>query len=134
VVNGGGQSLKLPRSIILRGKKNFGALFSQGKTLRGKNVNMRFRIFDNPAPDCKLAFIAAKRLGNAVKRNQMKRRMREAFRIHQHILTDTVEHCGVGLHGAFMVKNCGISYENIESDVVSLLEHLKQKLLKNNNC
>jgi len=131
VGNKGGQSLKLPRSIILRGKKNFGALFSQGTTLYGKNVNMRIRIFDSPTPDCKLAFIAAKRLGNAVKRNKMKRRMREAFRIHQHILTDVVDRCGVGVHGAFMAKKCGVSYKYIESDVVSLLENVKQKLLKN---
>lgn len=129
----GGSSLKLPRKKILRGKKNFDALFSQGDTLHGKKVNMRFRIFNNTNPECKMAFIAATRLGNAVKRNTMKRRMREAFRLHQHIVTDAIQDSGFSLHGALMAKHCGVCYQRIELDVISLLEQLKKTLLKKRN-
>ena len=125
-----GKKFSLSRNAILRGKKNFDALFTTGNTLHGRYVNMRFRIFDTANPECKVAFVAAKRLGNAVKRNTMKRRMREAYRLHQHILTDEVSRSGVGLHGAFMIKKCGQPYKNIERDMISFSNTLA-KMIKN---
>jgi ribonuclease P protein component len=49
-----------------------------------------FYILPSPNGFCQLGTAVGKRLGHAVLRNQVKRRMREVFRLHQHRLKKPV--------------------------------------------
>ncbi len=53
-------------------------MLKTGFRIPGKNVN----IFTKTANDKRFAVLTPKRLGNAVKRNKMKRLIREIYRVH----------------------------------------------------
>lgn len=61
----------------LKSKKAIGRLFDEGLTGRSGYIMVKALLSDSGA---KIAFIAPKRTGNAVKRNRIKRRMRAAVR------------------------------------------------------
>jgi len=62
----------------IKSRKDFGAVFSSGR--RASDRLVRVTALQNTRSDGKLAFVAAKRLGNAVYRNRCKRVLREAAR------------------------------------------------------
>lgn len=123
-----GSSLTLPRSKILRGRRNFQRLFEKATTFRATTVDLRFRIYDDPEEQCLIGFIAKKKLGKAVKRNRIKRQMREAYRINQHQLTGLFESGKFGLHGVFMATSIEMDFNTVEDDIVYLMKRLRDFL------
>ena len=79
-------SHELPRSSILRGKSAFEKLFRASNTFRSGSILFRYCQVPLSDPSSALpnhlqtAFIAPKRIGNAVIRNKTKRVLRETFR------------------------------------------------------
>jgi len=67
---------RLPKNEILRGKKCFETVFSGGDVVFGKIMSIRFM----KAEDRRAAFAVSKKAGNAVKRNRIKRLLREIYR------------------------------------------------------
>lgn len=61
----------------IKSKKEFGQVFSDGRRDGGRLVRV---VFLESEQDGSIAFVAAKRLGNAVYRNRCKRLLREAAR------------------------------------------------------
>ncbi|SHF21775.1 ribonuclease P protein component [Fodinibius roseus] len=119
----------LPRGKILRGRKNFQRLFEGDvRILRKKHVGLRYHLTDDPSSGCLLGFIVKKSLGDAHKRNHMKRLLREAYRLHQHILTDPLQRIQRTLHGAFMAHTVDASFAEVEHDVTSLLAQVRDQL------
>ncbi len=72
-----GHSLK--RDERLRLQAEFRRVFQQGSRVSDEHLVL-YACF-NDAGRCRLGLSVAKRLGNAVKRNRLKRRLREAFRL-----------------------------------------------------
>lgn len=74
----------LPRAVRIRGKKDFDRIF----TVRVRVSDARMTIYGslNGGEFTRLGIAASRRLGSAVKRNRLKRRMREAFRRIRHEL------------------------------------------------
>jgi ribonuclease P protein component len=64
----------------IKSKKDFEAVFTRGRRARTPLVRIQILRTDEGDPT-KVAFVAAKRLGNAVFRNRCKRMLREAYRI-----------------------------------------------------
>ena len=62
----------------IKSRKEFGAVFAKGR--RATDRLVRVTVLQNTSSDGKVAFVAAKRLGNAVYRNRCKRVLREAAR------------------------------------------------------
>lgn len=119
----------LPRAKILRGRKNFQRLFEGGvRVLHQPNVSMRYRIVDFSSFGCLMGFIVKKSLGKAHKRNYMKRLLREAYRLHQHMLADSLQQAGQTLHGAFMAKTVDASFADVEQEVIALLAQVREQL------
>lgn len=119
----------LPRSMILRGKKNFQRLFDHGLSLHARHIDLRYVLLDREP--CLMGFVVSRRLGKAHKRNQIKRRMREAYRLHYYdILQETCRQVSRGFHAAFIAKNTTADYHAIEHDCVRLLTILQNRLIK----
>ena len=64
----------------IKSKRDFERLFSSGKRLNGSLLRVRVACTDEGVPG-RVAFVAAKRLANAVFRNRCKRVLREAARL-----------------------------------------------------
>lgn len=63
----------------IKSKSDFERVFTQGRRLSDRLLRMRVLARDDGSPG-RVAFVAAKRLGNAVYRNRCKRVLREAAR------------------------------------------------------
>lgn len=118
----------LPKSHILRGRRNFEELFSSSSFLAGSSVNLRYAAYPDSSNKMLVGFIAPKRIGNAVKRTRAKRLMREAYRINQHILTELPDIDQKGLHFVFMAKHADLTFSEVKKDVNQLLNTLRSQL------
>lgn len=118
----------LPKSHILRGRRNFEELFSSSSFLAGSSVNLRYAAYPDVSKKMLVGFIAPKKIGNAVKRSQAKRLMREAYRLNQHLLTDNPELKKTGLHFVFMAKHANLTFSEVQEDVIQLLNSLTRQL------
>jgi len=71
----------LPRARIIRRRRVFDATRLKGKRVANRYMALNFLPHDPAKPDqASVAFLTPKRLGGAVKRNQLRRRMREIYR------------------------------------------------------
>ncbi|MDZ7772824.1 MAG: ribonuclease P protein component [Balneolaceae bacterium] len=119
----------LPRNRILRGRKAFQNLFSRNAShLRGTYADLRYHTRPSDNPEYKMAFIVPRRMGKAVRRNQCRRRLKEAFRHHQTHLSETVDTQQITFQGALMATSIDAGYHELEGDVRSLLEQARERL------
>ena len=70
-------------------KSDFKNVFDNGRVF--KNSNIVAYILLNGTQNSRLGVIVKKKIGNAVKRNRIKRLFRESFRINQYHLTRCVD-------------------------------------------
>ena len=68
--------LKMTLPIRLKKEKDFTFLFKNGKRLYSESLTLLYY----PAKEIKVGFIVGKKFGNSVKRNRIKRLLRESFR------------------------------------------------------
>lgn len=120
--NGSGRHT-LPRAKILRGKSNFDRLFREGNRLTASSVDLRFTALPDATAGCLVAFVAGRKLGNAVVRNRCKRRMREAYRQFP-VSPDSSR----GLHLILIAKKSDVPYSQVDSDIRSLIDRLQAQL------
>lgn len=124
------RDFSLPKANILRGRKNFQRLFKPGAvTLHNELVDLRFRIYSDPEEGCLMGFIVKKRLGKATQRNRIKRLLREAYRLNQHILTPVFEHTSISFHGVLMASTIEIDFNTAGEQVADLLQRAKEHIL-----
>jgi ribonuclease P protein component len=69
----------LSKAERIKGKKEIRELFSSGRRVHFSE----FLLIYLPAPKPKAGFITSKKMGTAVKRNRIKRIMREAYRMNK---------------------------------------------------
>jgi ribonuclease P protein component len=67
----------LPKHQRLKGKQAIKALFKKGKRFHRKNLTIIYLFAEEP----KVGFFASKEIGGAVKRNRIRRILREAYRM-----------------------------------------------------
>ena len=94
--------LGLPRSRILKKKKDFQAVYSRGKSYANRFLVLY--VFRSHGLQGKVGFAAGKKLGNAVKRNRVKRLLRESYRLHQVEIEEGFSLLLVGRKAALDVK------------------------------
>lgn len=120
--NGSGRHT-LPRAKILRGKSHFDRLFREGNRLTASSVDLRYTALPDATAGCLVAFVAGRKLGNAVVRNRCKRRMREAYR--QYPVAPDISR---GVHLILIAKKPDVSYSQVDSDIRSLIDRLQTQL------
>lgn len=78
-----------------------------------------------------IGFVAPKkRIKSAVKRNRVKRLLREAYRLHQGYFQDLFSHKNFGFHAIFMAKSDNITYQEVETDMIPILIQVRKKLIE----
>lgn len=83
-VSGSGKRSKFPRSVRLLRHADFERVYKQGR----RHFASHMTVFYLPRPEAegiRVGFTVGKVLGGAVVRNRMKRRLREAVRLHGRI-------------------------------------------------
>jgi ribonuclease P protein component len=122
--------LRLPRTAILRGKKAFAGLFDGGSFLRGRYIDFKYALRPSGTGNVRVAFIAGKRLGNAVVRNRCKRLTREAYRLTQHQFGDLFSGSGMDLEAAFIAKGAHFGLDQYVEQMHHIVERLKSRALR----
>jgi ribonuclease P protein component len=71
----------------IRKKSDFVSIYKKGNRFRGKYFNLVY--LSNALDHSRMAAVASKKVGNAVKRNKAKRWMRVLYRRKKELLNDT---------------------------------------------
>ena len=119
----------LPKSRILRGRRNFQNLFSGSSLIQSPTVNLRYTTFITSQEVFKIGFISPKKTGNAIKRNHAKRLMRESFRLNQHQIIDTVKDLSIGVHCVLVARTTNLDFAEVQNHIVTMLDELRNRLL-----
>jgi len=127
------QRFTLRKDERMCSKKAFSHLFEHGKSIR-IGVLKIFFVLDPPedlaTSQVMVAFTASKRsFKRAVDRNYLKRRMREAYRLHRPLLSNTLEDRGTRMLLLFSYQaRQRADYDRIRRSMVRALHTLKDQL------
>lgn len=114
------------KSEKLVSRKMIDTLFNAGETVKAYPIIAKF-IIEESYPTPKVAFsVPKRRVKSAVKRNRIKRQMREAYRLNKSLIAHT-NNQGLAL---FLIYNGPekASYQFIEDKIVLLLQGIAKKL------
>lgn len=114
----------LPRKDIIRSGKDINALLEKGETLFKHPVKATFRTATGAGTARMMVSVPKRNFKRAVKRNLLKRRIREAFRLNRHLLGEGAE---IDIMFVYLGKEIA-DYATIESSVKFLLGQLKDRL------
>ncbi len=114
-----------PKNQRLKSRKKIAEIFEKGNTLWSYPVQLIWKKFDESSPGVvQVAFVAPKRkIKKATDRNKIKRRLREAYRIHKSSILPA--DLSFGLMFIYQAQEM-LSYSQIEKSVRNLI-HKFQK-------
>jgi len=123
----GPKKFGFPKAERLTGKKRIEELFRDGSSFF--LYPYRVKYLCEPAagmPHQVLISVPKKKIKKAVKRNLIKRRIREAYRLHKHTLDSKPE---VSLSVGFIYQaNEPLPYHQLEKKMIACLQKLEQQL------
>jgi len=111
-----------PRTRRLRKRRDFLRIQRQyrgkglDKKLERKSPHFVVILASGPEPECRLGVTVSRKVGSAVQRNAIKRRVREFFRNHRHKLQPA--------HDLLIIARAGadkLSYRDVESELAQVL-------------
>lgn len=116
-----------PRSQKLKSRKLIESLFTEGQSVKAFPMIGVWKRIEDEDPLCQVGFSVSKRnFKRAVDRNEVKRKMREVFRLNQQILKPA-ERPGTKL--VFMIIFVGKAlpdYSLVEKKIITLLKRLSE--------
>lgn len=107
-------SFCFPRTRLLTHRSEYERLKRDGTTQRGRFLMLSVMTMENSAP-WRAGFVTSGRLGGAVVRNRVRRRLREIVRRHQHELRPGVWFAIIARHEA-----AAASYHTLEDEWLRL--------------
>lgn len=120
-----------PKEEHLCGEIRINKLFTEGKAFIVYPIRIVYRIDEknDDVPLKVLVSVPKKRFKRAVKRNRIKRLMREAYRLNKIPLINIVEAKHLNLHIALnYVSNEEVDYKLIELKVIDALKKIADKI------
>ena len=107
---------KYPRAFRLNRASEFRLVKASGKSWTGEHLVLAVLRRETEA-DPRIGIITTRRLGNAVRRNQVRRRIREIFRLNQHRIKK-----GVWLIAIARASAVTATFKELERDWLRLIE------------
>ncbi len=110
------KSYSFPKSEHLYGEKKIGRLFAEGSSFVVYPLRVVFLQVggEDGVPVKVMVSVPKKRFKRAVKRNRLKRLMRESYRLNKHLLTEHCVQSGMQLNISFQY----ISDEELDFDYI----------------
>ena len=120
-----------PKAEHLVSNKDTEALFTSGsRAFTVFPVRAVFRkVEECTFPAMVMISVGKRHFRHAVDRNRAKRQIREAYRLHKHVLWDALNSQGTHLHMAFVwLSDEPVPSEQVETAVTKLLQIISEKL------
>ncbi len=124
-------NFSFPKKEKLCSQKVIDELFSSGRSFIKYPLRVIFMTQEEQpdVPVSVLVSVSKRRFKRAYKRNLLKRRIREAYRLNKHILFPMLEKSSVKIVVAFIYLPIEIMpFSEIEKAMIDTLESLKKKL------
>lgn len=114
----------LPKGERLAKRSEIGRLFTHGEAFLVYPIKCTY-LFRTDSGPARIMVIAPKRNHKrAVARNLLKRRMREAYRLNKHILSEKGRGVVADIAFSYIAKGEPLDYRAIEKAVISILNKL----------
>ena len=107
----------MEHTVSMKENHLFRRLYAKGKS--GATGNLAVYVRPNHSRRNRLGFTVGTKVGKAVRRNKVRRRLREAYRIHEHQMTP-----GWDIVVVARVRSAFASYGELERDLLRLLDKL----------
>ena len=121
----------LPKKEHLCGEIRISRLFTEGKAFIVYPIRVVYRIDENSdsEPVRMMVSVPKKRFKRAVKRNRLKRLLREAYRLNKAVLIDIIQQRNLNLQIAFnYVSNEEVDFSLIEEKMIIALKKISDKI------
>jgi ribonuclease P protein component len=129
---------KLPKALLLSGKKNIETLFQHGEAFFVYPFRVVFKIQEfnssteteqNNSKFCFAVAVPKKKFKLAVHRNKLKRLTKENFRLQQHIIHSALENKNIQVHALFIYTHTALlGYADIEKSMHKILKKLNESI------
>lgn len=120
-----------PKAEHLCGEKRIARLYTQGEAFMAFPFRVVFRIEQKKdlATASVMVSVPKKRFKRAVKRNRLKRLLREAYRLNKHALIDLMDEKQLQVHVAFnYVSDEELDFATVEKKMKAALQKLMDKI------
>jgi len=128
-------SYKFGKREKLCSRKIIDLLFRKGKGFVAYPIRVQMlpmKDLPEDVPSQAMFSVSKKRFKRAVKRNLLKRRMREAYRLNKHHLYNVIEQKDLQIAVAFLyISSDEMDYHNIEEGMKKAIQKLVAKIEKN---
>ncbi|NSW44530.1 MAG: ribonuclease P protein component [Bacteroidales bacterium] len=116
-----------PKKERLCKKKEFDLIFTKGKALHYSFLKAQYLFINSEKPEIKVAFtVPAKKHKKAVKRNYLKRIMREIYRKNKYLLHQSLSEQSIYITFVFLTNEM-VTYKQMESVLLVLLQQIQEK-------
>lgn len=114
-------------------KKQVAQLFEEGKALMAYPSRVQYLLVDavDDAPAKMLFSVPKKRFKRAVKRNLIRRKMREAYRLHKHLLYSHVPEGKQLLIALIYLDKEVLPYQSVQKGLLKAIEKLIETMVEN---
>jgi ribonuclease P protein component len=125
---------KLEKKELLSSKKSIQSIFDNGLTIKAYPLFISFEVVDSEHSEIKVLFsVSKKRQKLAVRRNGIKRRLKESYRLNKLPLREFILKEGLSLNLMIIqVTGDEVPYSTIEKKMIKGLSKLKESLIKSN--
>ncbi len=109
---------KLEDNNRLKKRKDFTKVYKKGRSLSGKSVVLCYR--KTTEPNFRVGFTVSKKVGKAVTRNKVRRRLKEICRLHQGAFSPWHDYVLIARRGCDSTP-----YQALTKEVLSLAKRVK---------